>query len=97
MTFASPNFRDRIRLDSITCVVDTDQVFANSEYPDLETLKLRQIAFSDMVILNKVDLVGVAQIKKVRDWIDKHMNRVRIVETSFCNVPYEILMGGWAV
>ncbi len=92
-TFTSPNFRDRIRLDSITCVVDADQVFANPENPQLGTLKLRQIAFSDMVILNKVDLAGAEQVAKVRDWIDEHMNRVRIVETSFCNVPYEILIG----
>ena len=28
VTFGDPNLRDRIRLDSITCVVDADQVFA---------------------------------------------------------------------
>src|SRR5271155_2402779 len=28
MTFVDPELRDRIRLDSITCVVDADQVFA---------------------------------------------------------------------
>ena len=33
VTFNDPNLRDRIRLDSVTCVVDADQVFAHPEYP----------------------------------------------------------------
>jgi len=93
MTFNSPNLRDRIRLDSITCVVDAEQVFAHPEYPQLMDLKLRQIACADMMILNKVDLAGPEQVSKVRNWIDDHFNNIRIVETNYCHVPYEILMG----
>lgn len=92
MTFVDTELRDRIRLDSITCVVDADQVFAYPEYPPVERLKLRQIAFADIMILNKVDLAGPAQVKKVRAWIDDHFSRLRIVETSYCDVPLEILL-----
>lgn len=92
-TFNDPNLRDRIRLDSVTCVVDADQVFAHPEYPPLLDLKLRQIGFADMLILNKVDLAGSEQVEKVRAWLDDHFNRLRIVETSYCLVPYEILLG----
>jgi G3E family GTPase len=92
MTFNNPKFLDRIRMDSITCVVDADQVFANPEYPALMDLKLRQIASADMLILNKVDLAGTEQVEKIRIWIDDHFNNIRIVETIFCDVPYEILM-----
>jgi G3E family GTPase len=92
MTFVDPELQDRIRLDSITCVVDADQVFAYPEHPAVEQLKLRQIAFADMMILNKADLAGVEQVKKVRAWIDDHFSRLRIVETSYCNVPLEILL-----
>jgi G3E family GTPase len=53
MTFVNPELQDRIRLDSITCVVDADQIFAYPEHPAVEQLKLRQIAFADMMILNK--------------------------------------------
>jgi hypothetical protein len=42
MTFTDPGLRDRIRLDSVTCVLDADQVFAHPEYPPLLDLKLRQ-------------------------------------------------------
>ncbi len=93
MTFNEPNLRDRIRLDSVTCVVDAEQVFAHPEYPPLMDLKLRQVGFADMLILNKVGLAGAAQVAKVRAWLDEHLNRLRIVETNYCEVPYEILLG----
>ena len=93
MTFISPRLRDCIRLDSITCVVDAEQVFAHPEHPAVMDLQLRQIASADMMILNKVDLAGPEQVKKVKDLIDDHFNNIRIVETSYCDVPYEILMG----
>jgi G3E family GTPase len=93
VTFSDANLRDRIRLDSIICVVDADQVFAHPEYPPLIELKLHQVGFADMLILNKVDLAGPEQVQKVRAWLDAHFNRLRIVETNYCEVPYEILLG----
>jgi len=44
------------------------------------------------VILNKVDLVGPEYTKALRGWIDGLLNRVRIVETEYCDVPLEILL-----
>jgi G3E family GTPase len=93
MTFSDPGLRDRIRLDSVTCVVDADQVFAHPEYPPLMDLKLRQVGFADMLILNKVSLAGPGQVGKVRAWLDEHFSRLRIVETDYCQVPYQILLG----
>jgi G3E family GTPase len=93
MTFSDPGLRDRIRLDSVTCVVDADQVFAHPEYPPLLDLKLRQVGFADMLILNKVSLAGPGQVEKVRAWLDEHFSRLRIVETDYCQVPYQILLG----
>jgi len=92
-TFSDFNLRDRIRLDSVTCVLDAEQVFAHPEYPPLMELKLQQVGFADMVILNKVGLAGPEQIGKVRAWLDEYFNRLRVVETDFCEVPYEILLG----
>jgi G3E family GTPase len=93
ITFNDPNLRDRIRLDSVICVVDAEQVFAHPEYPPLLDLKLHQVAFADMLLLNKVGLAGPAQVAKVRAWLDDHFNRLRIVETDFCDVPCQILLG----
>jgi G3E family GTPase len=93
VTFTDASLRDRVRLDSVTCVVDAEQVFAHPEYPPLLQLKLQQVGFADMLILNKVDLAGPEQIGKVRAWLDEHFSRLRVVETSYCEVPYEILLG----
>ena len=92
MTFVQPTFRDRIRLDSIISIVDAEQIFAHPEYPGLQELKLRQIGFSDVVILNKLDLVDQVQLQKVKDWLNSRMNRLRIVEAVQCEVPLEILL-----
>ena len=93
MTFSDADLRDRIRLDSVTCVVDADQVFAHPEYPPLMDLKLRQVGFADMLILNKVGLAGPEQVAKVRTWLDDHFNRLRVIETNYCQAPNEILLG----
>jgi G3E family GTPase len=90
MAFVDPGLRERIRLDSIICVVDAEQVF---NIPELMELKLRQVAFSDMLILNKVGLAGPEQVDKVRAWVEDHFKRLRIVETNYCEVPYQILLG----
>ena len=89
VTFSMPQFRDTIRLDSITCVVDAEQVFAA---PEAERLKLFQIACSDMVILNKMDLVEAPQRERISAWLDEHFHRIRVLEASHCDVPLEVLL-----
>jgi G3E family GTPase len=92
ITFVEPQLRNRIRLDSIISIVDVDQFFAHPEYPELMQLKLRQIGFSDMVILNKVDLVDAVEVQKVLQSIEDRLRRVRFVEAVNCEVPLEILL-----
>lgn len=92
MTFTMPAFRDRIRLDSVISVVDAEQIFARPDQQQLLQLKLRQIAFSDMAILNKVDLVEEAEVEEIKAWIGRYLRRVRVVEAKYCDVPLEILL-----
>ena len=89
LTFMDDGMRDRIRLDSIMCVVDAEQVFAA---PEMMELKLRQVAFADMLILNKVDLVTREEIERIKAWLDDRFHRYRLVEASGGNVPLEILL-----
>ena len=92
MTFVDSSYRDRVRLDSVTCVVDADQVLADEE-PELMALKLQQIGFADLVILNKVDLAGVEGTTRVKNWIDREFTRVRVVPAIDCEVPLDVLLG----
>jgi len=89
LTFTDQRFRDRIRLDSIMCLVDAEQVFAVPEHMEL---KLRQIAFSDMIVLNKVDLVDPNQIQQIHDWLGSRFAKYRLVEAVNAEVPLEILL-----
>jgi G3E family GTPase len=89
LTFMDEGMRDRIRLDSIMCVVDAEQVFAA---PEMMELKLRQVAFADMLILNKVDLVTREEIGRIRSWLDDRFHRYRLVEASGGNVPLDVLL-----
>ena len=72
--------------------MDAEQVFAHPEYPPLMDLKLHQVGFADMLILNKVDIAGPVQVAKVKGWLDDHFNRLRIVESNYCDVPLEIVL-----
>ena len=76
LTFMDDGMRDRIRLDSIMCVVDAEQIFAA---PEMMELKLRQVAFADMLVLNKVDLVTPA-----RDRADQSVARRPLPSLSAC-------------
>ena len=90
-TFTDACLRDRIRLDSITCVMDAEQVFTA---PEQMQLKLWQIAAADMLILNKVYLVNRKQIEKIKSWLDEYFHRYRLIEAERCEVPLEILLSG---
>ena len=89
LTFMDEGMRDRIRLDSIMCVMDAEQIFAA---PEMMELKLRQVAFADMLILNKVDLVTREETEQIKAWLDDRFHRYRLVEASGGNVPLEILL-----
>lgn len=89
MTFTDAKFHDLIRLDSIMCLVDAEQIFAA---PEQMELKLRQIAFSDMVLLNKVDLVDGHTVQRVHDWLGSRFKRYRLVESVNAEVPLDILL-----
>src|SRR5688572_17047851 len=89
LTFMDESMRERIRLDSIMCVVDAEQIFAA---PEMMELKLRQVAFADMLILNKVDLVTPEEIARIKAWLDDRFHRYRLVEACDGKVPLEILL-----
>jgi len=92
MTFLDQRYQDLLRIDSITCIIDAEAVFRDGDNENLNILKLRQIGFADMVVLNKVDLVSRDHVEVVKEWIDHHLQRIRIIEAVRCDVPLEILL-----
>jgi G3E family GTPase len=88
-SFLHASLRDCVRLDSIMCVIDASQLFA---VPEQMELKLRQIAYSDLLILSKTDLVTREEIGRIRRWLDEGLGRYRLVEAPHGDVPLEILL-----
>jgi len=93
MTFLDARYTGLLRMDSIICLIDVEGLFRDGDDERLTALKLRQIAFADLVVLNKTDLVEPAHIEVIRDWIDLHIKRIRIVETSHGDAPLDVLLG----
>ena len=92
MTLLDQRYEKLLRLDSITCIVDAEAIFADGDNEALNMLKLRQIGFADLVVLNKVDLVSPEHIEVIEEWVDHHIHRIRIIEAVCCEVPLEILL-----
>ncbi|MGI9577019.1 MAG: CobW family GTP-binding protein [Microthrixaceae bacterium] len=92
-TFASPTARPLVRLDGVVAVVDAELLPAQAEDPATKDLVFSQIGYSDLVILNKIDLADFDRVDRVRTFVHDRLPAVRIVETSFADVPFDVLVG----
>jgi G3E family GTPase len=87
----SPEVGDRLTVDGIFCLVDADH-FRNLDFADTE-LALDQALGSDMVILNKCDLADDKAIGAAETTLRGPMPALRILRTSFAEVPRSLLLG----
>ena len=90
-TFVDRKFSGLLTVDSIACVIDCAALFDKDADDGILWLKLRQIGFADLVILNKIDLVDPVRVDVAREWVNAHFNRIRMIETTHCDVPLEVL------
>jgi G3E family GTPase len=90
-TFLAPAFRHQLRLDGIVCVVDAERAFTD---PAVEPLQMRQVGYSDLVVLNKTDLAGPAQTARTAARIRANFAGARVFPTTYCDVPPELLFSG---
>jgi G3E family GTPase len=86
-----PEIRRTVLLDGVITVVDAEQVLA---LPDEEAeLTRAQVAGSDLIVLNKVDLVDVAQLVAVQVWIKEIRPGAQVFIATRCLLPLEVLLG----
>ncbi|WP_367160547.1 GTP-binding protein [Kozakia baliensis] len=81
--FVDENLREKARLDAVVTVVDA--------YNILQTLEesheaINQIAFADVIVLNKTDLVDAEKLKEIEACIHKINASVQIHPVSHSNV-----------
>jgi G3E family GTPase len=84
--FVDDDVRARARLDAIVTVVDARHILARlGDSHEAE----EQIAFADVILLNKTDLVTDQALEEVRQRIRAINGQARLHETRNCIVPLE--------
>ena len=81
---------DRLAIDGVFCLVDADN-FHNLDFADTE-LALDQALGSDLVVLNKCDLADDEVVQAVEATLRGPMPALRILHTSFADVPRGLLL-----
>ncbi len=77
--FFDEDLKDRLRLDGVVTVVDAKHV--EQHFDDNEVQQ--QIAFADVILLNKIDLVSPEQVEAIFENRIRRMNGVaRIIRTQ---------------
>ena len=82
--------RARVSLDAIVTVVDARHVLARLE-DSHEALE--QIAFADIILTNKIDLVDAQGLEEVRQRIRGINSQAKLIETRNANAPRDQVPG----
>jgi G3E family GTPase len=89
LTFLGTELRDLTRLDSIVTVVDAENYsldLFNSQAAH------NQIAYGDIILLNKVDLVDEERLQYLETSIQKIKESARILRTKQAQVPLPLIL-----
>ncbi len=85
-----PPLEDRLAIDGIFCLVDAEN-FQQLDYADTE-LALDQALGSDLVVLNKCDLVDDEGLRAVETSLRGPMPALRILHSRYADVPRGLLL-----
>lgn len=88
--------QDNFRIDSIVCLVDSKHVaiHLDEKKPDGNINEAEnQIAFSDRIVLNKVDLVSADELEEVEDRIRSINSFARLIKTERSRAPLDQILG----
>ncbi len=81
--FTDDEIKQNFRLDAIVTVVDAKHV---AQHLDQDDESMKQVAFADVILLNKTDLVTPAELDALESRI-KHINAVaKVHRTKNCDV-----------
>lgn len=92
----------RIGLSTIAAVVDADRIYTEflqeldtleeeEEEPDIINLIVDQIEFSNLILLNKCDLLNRSQLDEVKTVIRKFQPSAEIIETEYGKINAEYI------
>ena len=88
--FMDQDVADRTKLDAIVTVADA--VHLNTQLGEHHEAE-EQVAFADVVLLNKTDLVDAGDLKGVETRIRKINPYTKIIRTAHCEAPLDNILG----
>jgi G3E family GTPase len=89
LTFLGTELKHLTRLDSILTLVDAESF--NEEHYDSEAA-FQQIAYGDIIILNKTDLVDENKLQELEKFIHKVKPKARILRSQYGKVPLPLIL-----
>ncbi len=84
--FTDDEMKNSFRLDAIVTVVDAKHVL---QHLDADDESVKQLAFADVILLNKTDLIATLDLDALEARIRKINAVARIHRTHNCDVPLE--------
>lgn len=87
-----PEFLDDLVVTTIVAVADAARPLDPQRDPPAVE---RQLALADLVVINKVDLAGDAQLATLREQVARWNDRARVIETTHAALPPEVLAACW--
>jgi G3E family GTPase len=89
LTFLRTELRNRVRLDSIITVADAEN-FAHAPVDGMAARN--QLAYGDVILLNKCDCVGEERLRALEQTIGEIAPRARIIRATRCQVPLTLIL-----
>ncbi|GAA6622235.1 CobW family GTP-binding protein [Scytonema sp. NUACC26] len=87
--FVDEDMRDKLNLDAVVTVVDTKHIWQHWDADEAQ----EQIAFADVILLNKVDLVSPEQLEELEKRIRGMNAMAKIYRTHNSEVSMDVLLG----
>ena len=84
--FTDPEIREAYRLDGIVTVVDAKHL---TQHLDDGKEAKEQVAFADVILLNKTDLAGAAELDRLEARLHRMNTAARIHRTRDCDVAID--------
>ena len=89
LTFVGSDFREFTHLDSVITLIDTETF--TPEHFNSE-VAYKQIAYGDILLLNKTDLANREQLTALETYIASIKKNPRIIQTQHAKVPLPLIL-----
>jgi G3E family GTPase len=81
-----------LRVEATVVVADAEAIRAQAVHPHRGRRLRRQLLAADLIVLNKVELLGRHERTSICDWLAGFIPRPRVVEASFGRVPVSLVV-----